>query len=356
MPILLVFAAGETAAHRVLAVPAVVRALREVHLAGLAHCGVYVPGGWLPSPAVAGEIERLAPGLAVTYCKLMPMQPMLIVCGEKLLSHQELCAMLPSEHRMSPSLCETQGQQSGKCALPLATAKAVLATRSRELLSATGKLGDGIVSRHLNRPISQAITRVVLRGLGPIQPIKATAVTAMISVAMIAVLVLLPSQSGLLVGALLFQAASIFDGVDGEIARATFRTSATGASVDSLVDAATNFLFFAGVVSNLYVRGDHRTAGIALAGMCGLMLGTFLLGLSAERRRGVVDFESVKQQVSRQNSRLMQWLTWLTMRDFYAFAAALLIALGLVVPAVMAFATVVTGWLVVVLALLVVRR
>ena len=190
MPILLVFAAGETAAHPVLAVPAVARALREVHLAGLAHCGVYVPGGWLPSPAVAGEIERLAPGLAVTYCKLMPIQPMLIVCGEKQLSHQELCAMLPSEHRISPSLCETQGQQSGKCALPLATAKAVLATRSRELLSATGKLSDGIVSRHLNRPISQAITRVVLRALGPIQPIKATAVTAMISVAMIAVLVL----------------------------------------------------------------------------------------------------------------------------------------------------------------------
>ena len=37
------------------------------------------------------------------------------------------------------------------------------------------------------------------------------------------------------------------------------------------------------------------------------------------------------------------------MRDFYAFAAAVLIVVGMVVPAVWAFAIMVAGWLVVVL-------
>jgi len=51
-----------------------------------------------------------------------------------------------------------------------------------------------------------------------------------------------------LIGALLFQAASMFDGVDGEIARATYRTSRSGAALDSAIDAATNFAAMLGII------------------------------------------------------------------------------------------------------------
>ena len=48
----------------------------------------------------------------------------------------------------------------------------------------------------------------------------------------------------------------------------------------------------------------------------------------------------------------MEWLTWLTMRDFFAFAGAVLIVAGLASFALYAFAIVAAGWLVVVIGVM----
>ena len=69
--------------------------------------------------------------------------------------------------------------------------------------------------------------------------------TRLLALAMLPVL-LLGGETGLILGGILFQAASVLDGVDGEMARATFRTSPSGATLDSAVDIATNLLFVAG--------------------------------------------------------------------------------------------------------------
>jgi CDP-L-myo-inositol myo-inositolphosphotransferase len=53
----------------------------------------------------------------------------------------------------------------------------------------------------------------------------------------------------------LFQLASIAEGIDGEIARATHRTSARGASLDSVTDGFTNCGFLLGAGVNLVMRG-----------------------------------------------------------------------------------------------------
>ena len=58
-------------------------------------------------------------------------------------------------------------------------------------------------------------------------------------------------KAGLILGAILFQAASVIDGVDGEMARATFRATDLGATLDSAVDMATNFLFVLGLTIHL---------------------------------------------------------------------------------------------------------
>ena len=63
-------------------------------------------------------------------------------------------------------------------------------------------------------------------------------------------------------------------------------------------------------------------------------------------------FNALKDRFSQRPSRLKQWLTWLTMRDFYALAGAVLIASGFAAFALYAFAVVAAGWLVVVLTVM----
>ena len=349
IPLCLVFAAGQTAAQPVLAIPALARALREVQLAGWARCCVHVPALWRPNDSVTAQVARLAPGLRVDYRNSAPGSgPELIVQGELLASHRDL-AIAASE----TSACrqsETMGEAvAATRPLTIAEAQHQLRKKSRDLLAATAKPGDGIVTRYLNRPVSQLVTRLLLRWFGPVHPHAATVGTAIIAVGMFTCLLAIPGQTGLLLGALLFQTASMLDGVDGELARVTFRATPLGASLDSLVDAATNILFFVGVIANLYNEGDQATAAIALIALGGLVFGTIVLGINARRQRGVIDFNSVKQLVAPQHSRLMQALSWLTMRDFYAFAAAVLVAMGLVGPAVWTLLVVVAGWLVVVM-------
>ena len=123
--------------------------------------------------------------------------------------------------------------------------------------AATGKPGDGLVSRWLNRPISQRAHLAGARHLPGIRPIHVTVFNALLAVPMF-LLLLFGGHAGLILGAILFQAASVLDGVDGEMARATFRTSAEGASLDSLIDMSINFLFVLGLTIHLAVRDQRR--------------------------------------------------------------------------------------------------
>jgi len=145
-------------------------------------------------------------------------------------------------------------------------------------------------------------------------------------------------------------------GVDGEIARATFRTSRFGAAADSLVDAASNLAFIGGVVANLWLAQEVQAAVIGAIGLGEMALGLFLLGLAARRGGGNITFDLVKHRFGKRPSWLRTWLTWLTMRDFYALAGFGFVASGNAGTGLVAFAVVATGWLVVVLAVLAGRR
>lgn len=228
---------------------------------------------------------------------------------------------------------------------------AALVGSARQIIRATAKPGDGIVARHINRPISQVCTAILLRLFPHMRPILATWGTALVAVAMIAAL-LTGTQTGLIAGALLFQAASIFDGVDGEISRATFRTSPQGAALDSLVDALTNLACVAGVAWNLHCQGQDHAALAGATGLVAMGLGLWLIGRRSRSNAEGMTFNAVKDRLNRNPSRIRQWLTWLTMRDFYALAGAVLIASGLADFALFAFAVVAVGWLVVVVAVL----
>ena len=215
---------------------------------------------------------------------------------------------------------------------------------SWEIVRRTGKPGDGLVSRWLNRPISQRISWLLLH-IPAIRPIHVTIFNALLALAMFP-LVAAGGEAGLIAGAILFQAASVLDGVDGEMARATWRSSASGATLDSVIDIATNLLFVTGLTVNLALRDGDAIGWIGAWAVTLSILGGLLLGLRARAGGGPVGFDMLKRRERRGGFvGLVYWLVQvLTGRDCFAFLFMALTLVGLERVALMIYAGVGTIW------------
>lgn len=110
---------------------------------------------------------------------------------------------------------------------------------------------DGPVSRYLNRRISTAITRALLATGSPPSPDAVTLATT--AFAFLAAY-LTATFGGVLAG-IAVQLASIIDGVDGEIARATGRSSRAGAFLDSMMDRFADIAIIAAAGARLLMLG-----------------------------------------------------------------------------------------------------
>ncbi len=106
---------------------------------------------------------------------------------------------------------------------------------------------DGPIARYLNRNVSLAVTRRLMNVA--VSPNAITVFNLLIAVAAgVTAGLASPAHPALLaVGAVLWQVASMLDGVDGELARLTFRTSKTGEWLDTLSDDIGRVVFFLGV-------------------------------------------------------------------------------------------------------------
>lgn len=205
------------------------------------------------------------------------------------------------------------------------------ASAAWRVIRATGKAGDGLVSRWLNRPVSQFLSSMVLH-LPGIRPWHMTAVVGLVALAMFACFVS-GTAGGIVAGGLLFHAASVLDGVDGEVARATFRSSAAGAILDTAVDMATNFLFYIGLTIGLArLHGEiHLWVGgwTILCALAGLLILSWLI-----RRIGHSgSFDILKLYYRHTFPRgfprlITEMLVAMTSRDFFAFAFAVVIVAG----------------------------
>lgn len=114
----------------------------------------------------------------------------------------------------------------------------------RQLFEACRKPVDGIVARHLNRHVSIFISKRIVGT--PVTPNMLSCITFLLSVAG----AVSAAQGGwlpVMLGAFLFQWASILDGVDGELARVRFQHSKLGQWLDTVSDDASNVLFYAGL-------------------------------------------------------------------------------------------------------------
>ncbi|HEV7661262.1 MAG TPA: CDP-alcohol phosphatidyltransferase family protein [Allosphingosinicella sp.] len=302
------FASARDADRRVAGVAAAARVVHALAAAGVAEAWLTLGPDAALAPSTMTDIERLRGGMRV----------MAVRAG---------------------------GAPAGLAATPAPILSAMA------ILRATTKPGDGIVSRHLNRPISQRISLCLLliRGTRPIHATIASAVFAIILFwGMLA-----GGRLGLILGGVLFQAASIIDGVDGEVARATFRATDFGKTLDSAIDMATNLIFLLGLTLHL---GRHGGALIFWTGMWAVGVVTLGAGLIAWRVRsdgGPLSFDLLKPRGRRPPGlaqAVIRFFTPITSRDFFAFLFMILIVAGLAWTALCIFATVATGWIAFVLA------
>src|SRR6184192_2687695 len=99
---------------------------------------------------------------------------------------------------------------------------------------------DGFVSRFLNRPISRGITSFLLRF--PIHP-SAWTISIFVLPLIACVFLVRGDYVSVVIGAAIFQAFSILDGCDGEIARAKNMESKFGERLDTFCDFLASLLY-----------------------------------------------------------------------------------------------------------------
>lgn len=203
---------------------------------------------------------------------------------------------------------------------------------TRRILQATAKPTDGVISRWLNRPVSQRISAALLLLVPGIRPWHMTLVVAAVACAMLAAL-LTGGPAGLVWGAVLFHVASVLDGVDGELARATYRSSPAGAALDTRVDMLSNIGYLIGVavaLTRIYGGYQAIVGGTAvLFALTGLATTAWLL----KRLDRPGSFDVVKHYYRDRYPGGWQWLVTetlvsMTSRDFWAFAFGVVIVLG----------------------------
>lgn len=210
------------------------------------------------------------------------------------------------------------------------TGDASAETARRALLASLRKPVDGFVSRHFNRYISGAITPLLARtGLPP------NLFTVLFLV--VGLLAAWMAASGgspweLVAAGLLFQAQSILDGCDGELARLTYRFSRIGQWLDTVSDGITNYAFCFGLAVGLTRSGAPEwvlpLAAVSLTAQClasGVLFRRLILS-------GTGDLLSVPDLITGRAggggwSALGKLLRLLSRRDtFIAIVAALTVA------------------------------
>lgn len=208
----------------------------------------------------------------------------------------------------------------------------------KRFLRGSGKSQDGLVSRFINRPISRALSRVLLQT--PITPSAWT--LAIFILPLFGATLLARGDYGSVVGGLLFfQLYSILDGCDGEIARAKYLESPRGRRLDTWCDTIGNLLMVVSLGYGLAHQPTPAPFYLAEGIFVALLIATnefILAALNSNAGRtpagqvGEALYPRHQQMVARSGllffgDRLTWWLIQLTKRDV-ALVAFLLLALA----------------------------
>jgi phosphatidylglycerophosphate synthase len=210
----------------------------------------------------------------------------------------------------------------------------------RALFRSLRKREDGWTSRWLNRYISLAISRLLVKT--PLSPNQ-------VSLAILAVGLTgawLASRGGhgsMLLGAFLFQMQSVLDGCDGEMSRVTYRGSLTGEWLDTIGDDLTNYGFFAGAAIGL-----HRQTGNELyliAGGITVVSGLIASGIEYRYLAKIGSGDLLKYPLSSSSASpgAFDSLRPLFKRDTFVLLTLLAAVAGLLGPMLLLFAVAAVG-------------
>jgi len=145
----------------------------------------------------------------------------------------------------------------------------------RALLQGCRKAGDNVVARYFNRYVSLFITGRIAAHLPCITPNQVTVFSLAVGLTASVVLALCGAD-GLALGAAILVVQEILDGIDGELARLTWRQTRLGELLDTGGDALVLLVFAGTLCVVVHQTGAHVTA---LAGLVGLAAWTGFVGL-----------------------------------------------------------------------------
>ncbi len=151
-------------------------------------------------------------------------------------------------------------------------------------LSVKGR-GDGLISRTINRKISTKISEFLVDYVTPNQATLLAFFVGILS----AFLVFL--NIGL--AGVVYQISSILDGIDGEIARASLRTSKFGEWIDSILDRYVDFAFLLAVAiyACIYARKEAISTELLVISMFAL-IGCVMVSYSTEKFKAAYGFSA----------------------------------------------------------------
>jgi 1L-myo-inositol 1-phosphate cytidylyltransferase / CDP-L-myo-inositol myo-inositolphosphotransferase len=207
--------------------------------------------------------------------------------------------------------------------------QADLAEAKRKLLAGIRKDSDGAISRFLNRPLSTALSRVLVNT--PVTPNQISVSTLVISLIAAGY-----AASGgylhFLIAGVLFQIASIVDGTDGEVAKLKFQTSHRGEWIDTVCDNLSYLAFLIGLIVG--VQRSELPSFYFLAGVVGFVAAAASIAnltsyVAREKDSG--SFLSVRygyQDGTGLGARFMRAVHFMGKRDFFAFLALVLAIMG----------------------------
>lgn len=137
-------------------------------------------------------------------------------------------------------------------------------TARRKVLAGAVGISDGVIARHLNRPISRRVTeRLLSRNVKPWQvSVSVFAATLAAGLAF--------ALGHAATGGLLAQAASVLDGVDGELARIRYQDSPFGGVYDALLDRVGDAAVIGGMTLYAWLMGaGHAAVALGFAAVAG---------------------------------------------------------------------------------------
>jgi len=192
----------------------------------------------------------------------------------------------------------------------------------KKLIKSLTKSGDGPVSKVFNRKISGFITRLFLVKT----PLTPNALSLVNPILAIPTFFLLTQgvYPWILIGGILIQFMSIFDGCDGEIARLKFLKTKWGAFFDTVVDRYVDIIIIFGMVYGYWAITHSKL--IWPIGF--FVVGSLILDIFTSREIRVVTRKEIKWpilNVKRDTRLLILSLGAITNQVFFAMIIMLLI-------------------------------